>query len=123
MKLNLWNNSLSKNKLSLFPMLFDYDFKNKRPRGASLKLDILSGGSLSSCIDALGEVYLPVFLKKTEIPAKNGLFLLDFKQLHDLEKFMEDFMNNNNFTHVYVEKNLSLSCGNLKDRIKRIDDF
>lgn len=123
MILNSSTDSLSENRLSLFPMLLDYDFKNNRPRGMSLKLDILSGGNLSRCIDILDEIYPPVFLKKLDIFIKNGFFLYDLKDTKDLNAFLESFISNNNFNNIYIEKIFSVTDENLQNKIKPIENF
>lgn len=115
--------SFSENILSLFPMLLDYDFKNNRPRGMSLKLDILSGGNLSKAIDMLHEVRPPLFLRKSDIFIKNGFFLYDLKNTKDLNDFLESFIISNNFNNIYIEKTFSITAENLQNKIKLIENF
>lgn len=111
------------NRLSQFPVLLDYDFLNNRPRGASLKLDVLSGGKLFGYLENLGKIYQPLFIKKSDLFLKNGFFLHDLKNVEDFNIFLENFICSNRFNHIYVERDFPAVHENLREKVKPMENL
>lgn len=81
--------SINKNDTAVWPIFFDYDLMNKKPRGYSGRLELFSFGTINRLL--LDTKYLDniVLVKLNSILFKSGVFLVDYsKILNDVDKFI-----------------------------------
>jgi len=64
------------------PIILDYDFSKRCPRGGSLKLDFFSYGKMQTRLRSV-KLNKAVFYKHSPMLFENGVFLLDFKNIVD----------------------------------------
>lgn len=62
------------------PIILDYDFAKRRPRGGSLKLDFFSYGVMQSRLRSV-KLHKAAFYKYSPMLFEGGVFLLDFKNI------------------------------------------
>ena len=83
--------SINKDDTNLWPLFFDYDLINKKPRGYSVRLEIFSFGIINKmlldtdCIDNI------VLIKSSKIIFTDGVFLVDYSKVIDN---IDSFINN-----------------------------
>ena len=81
--------SINKSDTSIWPIFFDYDLMNKKPRGYSGRLELFSFGTINQLL--LDANYLDniVLVKLKSTLFKSGVFLVDYSIiLNDVDKFI-----------------------------------
>lgn len=91
-----------------YPIILDYDFMKKTPRGGSLKLDFFSYGAMQKRLYPL-DLNEAVFYRHMPMLFERGVFLLDFENVNkDMKKFFK-VINNLKSKIVYIEKSALLN--------------
>ncbi len=102
-----------------YPIILDYDFLNKFPRGGSLKLDFFSYGSMQKTLYPL-DLNEAVFYKHLPMLFERGVFLLDFENINkDMEKFLK-VINNFRSKVIYIERSILLNTQQVRDELSYI---
>ncbi|GAB7140564.1 hypothetical protein RsTz2092_05140 [Deferribacterales bacterium RsTz2092] len=96
------------------PVLIDYNFADKRPRGGSACFDFFACGRLCTLVNELDESLL-VYVSKEEIAPTQGFFLMDFAQVNANPNILIEAIKGLKLTHLYVEDSANHS---LKDVLK-----
>ena len=99
-----------------YPIILDYDFINKSPRGGSLKLDFFSYGTMQKRLDPL-ELNEAVFYRHMPMLFERGVFLLDFENINkDMKKFL-NVINNLKSKIIYIEKSTLLDANQVNSAL------
>ncbi len=102
-----------------YPIILDYDFVKKTPRGGSLKLDFFSYGNMQKRLDPL-DLNGAVFYRHIPMLFERGVFLLDFENVNkDMKKFLK-MINNLKSKIIYIERSALLDVHQLNNALPYI---
>ncbi|MGA1846913.1 hypothetical protein [Deferribacter abyssi] len=92
-----------------FPVFIDYDFKLKRCRGYSLRIDFMYRGLLTDFIKTINHKKGFIFIKKSPFFLTEGFFLFDFDLIcNDTASFIK-LINKASFSEILIEKSKILN--------------
>jgi hypothetical protein len=85
--------SVNKDDRDMWPLFFDYDLKNKKPRGYSGRLEFFSFGAINKMLLETNYIDNIVLVKLTNLIFNKGVFLVDYSvMLKNIKVFLEDIL-------------------------------
>ena len=108
----------------LFPVFIDFDFKNRRCRGMSAKLEFFTYGLLSKIVDDTTEKEYDliaregIYIRKNGLFLENGFFLYDFEKAMNNQREFAEKVKGAGFENLYFEKS---KYYDLTDILKKFD--
>lgn len=115
-----YENRIELPQLDAYPIVLDYDFRGKRPRGGSACVDMFSFGKLCSLMDALSDAGI-VYVQKTGLMPLGGFFLVDFAEVYKNPALLKDAIRNMNISELWVEDSARFPLDKLENVFEGVD--
>ena len=88
--------SINKNDTNIWPIFFDYDLLNIKPRGYSGRLEVFSFGEINKRLLETEFLDSIVLIKLKKLSFMSGVFLVDYSNIiNDIDKFVDNILNMN----------------------------
>jgi hypothetical protein len=85
--------SINKNNANIWPVFFDYDLLNIKPRGYSGRLEVFSFGEINKKLLETEFLDSIVLIRSNKLPFMSGVFLVDYSEIiKDIEKFVDSIL-------------------------------
>lgn len=108
--------NINKDDTSLWPLFFDYDLINRKPRGYSGRLEIFSFGAINKILLDANYIDSIVLVKLTNMIFTGGVFLVDYSKIIDeVERFVNNVLLINPNGVIYMAESYHF---NLEDYFK-----
>lgn len=103
----------------IYPLIIDYDFENKIPRGVSILMDIIFNNFIYETVNNFKKIIEPFFIRKNSFFLTEGFFLADFKNLTPEHKLF-DFIKSSESDTIFIENSRHFNMDLFNDIGKKI---
>lgn len=103
-----------------FPVILDYDFDKKRPRGLSARADFFSYGTICDVLDGI-DLLPHVFVKKKNTFFENGMILVDFSKIINSPADFVKMVKNLKSPVIYLEASSKFPLDKAVAKLKNTD--